>query len=395
MKKGKTLAIGLTIVIVAAAFGTFALLAFTVEYFDFSKSSVDGNDNVAVQEAIDSLGPEGGVVILPAGTYTFYNVVNVPANVTIQGEGRDKTIIHNDNGGDQAGYEARYSPVWGVAKSAFNTIGNNVRYTDMRIIGPTVLDPYGTTRNYQYKGWGIYVAYKTNIRIDHCELNSFAMNVIYIDNTNCLVDHNYIHNNYKRGAGYGVNVQGHANGKAFIEDNSFGFNRHDVASGGEAHYVARHNYVRCADTPGTSKPSGIPTASFDSHASTLNHVMECYDNIIEGHESSNEPYFGAFWARGCTSIIFNNIVTARYAMMISYNPQVVYYWNNDVSGVWQEEIHYDGISPSEVEFHTQPPDGYEPDPYPHPLNDDPSHPIDGYGNFSSVGKGKLLRHSHR
>ena len=30
----------------------------------------------------------------------------------------------------------------------------------------------------------------------------------------------------------------------FIEDNSFGFNRHDVAANDEVHYVARYNYIK-------------------------------------------------------------------------------------------------------------------------------------------------------
>ena len=57
-------------------------------------ADVIGTDNVAIQKAIDQVAAAGGgMVLLKAGTYTLANSVRLASNITLQGEGPDKTIL--------------------------------------------------------------------------------------------------------------------------------------------------------------------------------------------------------------------------------------------------------------------------------------------------------------
>jgi len=50
-------------------------------------------DDTSIQAALDSLGEDGGVVYLPAGTYLIGNQITIPVdNVTIYGDGRATVI---------------------------------------------------------------------------------------------------------------------------------------------------------------------------------------------------------------------------------------------------------------------------------------------------------------
>jgi FG-GAP-like repeat len=58
---------------------------------------------------------------------------------------------------------------------------------------------------------------------------------------NVRVNHNFLHHNMRNEGGYGVGVQG----RAFIDANTFSWNRHDITANGDPHYEYRasHNLV--------------------------------------------------------------------------------------------------------------------------------------------------------
>jgi hypothetical protein len=57
-------------------------------------ADVIGDDNVAIQKAVDRVAAAGGgVVRIKAGTYIFSNWVRLASHMTIEGEGADKTIL--------------------------------------------------------------------------------------------------------------------------------------------------------------------------------------------------------------------------------------------------------------------------------------------------------------
>jgi parallel beta-helix repeat protein len=57
-------------------------------------ADVIGDDNVAIQKAVDRVAAAGGgVVRIKAGTYIFSNWVRLASHMTLEGEGPDKTIL--------------------------------------------------------------------------------------------------------------------------------------------------------------------------------------------------------------------------------------------------------------------------------------------------------------
>src|SRR5687768_14709026 len=54
---------------------------------------VNGRDFGTIQEAIDSLPPEGGTVFLPAGVYDVHEKIRLPSGVELRGDGIDRTIL--------------------------------------------------------------------------------------------------------------------------------------------------------------------------------------------------------------------------------------------------------------------------------------------------------------
>lgn len=57
-------------------------------------AEVTGDDNRAIQKAIDGAAAEGGgTVTIKAGTYTLYNSIRLASHITLRGEGTDKTIL--------------------------------------------------------------------------------------------------------------------------------------------------------------------------------------------------------------------------------------------------------------------------------------------------------------
>jgi len=57
-------------------------------------TDVVGNDNVAIQKAVERVAAAGGgIVLIKAGTYTLNNSVRLASHITLRGEGPEKTIL--------------------------------------------------------------------------------------------------------------------------------------------------------------------------------------------------------------------------------------------------------------------------------------------------------------
>jgi hypothetical protein len=135
------------------------------------------------------------------------------------------------------------------------------------------------------------------------------------------IERNYMHHNARDGGGYGVTVSGGA--YATIEGNVFDFNRHAVASHGDAYtgYIARFNYV----LQGGFKQDSYYNQHFDVHGTALN------------DEGKNTGYGGT--AGEYFEIAFNTIrgeqsyyiVKTRPALMLRGKPTIGAYFNSNVA----------------------------------------------------------------
>jgi hypothetical protein len=209
-------------------------------------------------------------------------VVEIPDGVTIQ-SGRSADV--------QGGLLYLSTD---VQKSMLG-LGNNSRVRGLRLRGDDEIDTTPSDDNAD----GIRVDGVTGVVVDDNEIYGWpdaGVNVgpnvtpqgtagpVQADITN-----NFIHNNVKCGAGYGVAV-GHENGNALIERNVFDYNRHDVAGGHSAphlRYDAELNFVL------TSGPTcdGNYNQHFDVHGSdtpgtwiggAAGDDIEIRDNTIRG-----------------------------------------------------------------------------------------------------------------
>jgi len=63
------------------------------------EADIIGNDNIAIQKAIDRVAAAGGgTVLVKAGTYTLQNSVRLASHLTLRGEGPGKTILRKAAG---------------------------------------------------------------------------------------------------------------------------------------------------------------------------------------------------------------------------------------------------------------------------------------------------------
>jgi len=170
--------------------------------------TAEGRTAAAVQAACDRATREGmAAVFLPAGEYVFEAEVRAPAGLTVLGEGTRTVIRTKDK-----------------ATHLFSAVGGLVRFTRLKLQGA---DAGPGTDNDSY---GISVAGKQNVRIDHCELAGFSYATNFADEAAAQVDHCHIHHNLRDGLGYGVAI--YSGAYVLVSDNEFSQNRHSLASNG-------------------------------------------------------------------------------------------------------------------------------------------------------------------
>jgi hypothetical protein len=191
--------------------------------------SVAEHTAAAVQAACDRAVKEGaGVVFLPAGEYVFDATVRVPGGLTVLGEGAASVVRTAAKG-----------------THLFEAAGDRVRFTRLRLQGAEATP---STENDTY---GISVAAKKNVRIDHCELAGFSYATNFADEAAAQVDCCRIHHNLRDGLGYGVALYSGAH--VLVTDNEFGQNRHSLASNGALDWSSHKKAGRYLHKPGVRK----------------------------------------------------------------------------------------------------------------------------------------------
>lgn len=127
------------------------------------------------------------------------------------------------------------------------TVGNDVQITGIRLRGP---DGSTSLDNAGYCPGGILQDNGQNLEIHNCEIYNWYWMAINLQNsTGANIHHNYIHNNQKPGAGYGVGNGWNTSSE--IRYNIFNYNRHSIAANGWTEgtslvlpsYTAEYNLV--------------------------------------------------------------------------------------------------------------------------------------------------------
>ncbi|MEA3463283.1 MAG: right-handed parallel beta-helix repeat-containing protein, partial [Bacteroidota bacterium] len=174
----------------------------------------EGFTATAVQDACNRARSEGiPVVYLPSGEYIFDKTVDVPEGVTLLGSGA-KSHIRSMT----------------MNTKLFAVAGDDVRFTRLKLQGAD------TTQNADNNTYGISVAGRKNIRIDHCEILGFRAATSFTEQATALVDHCFIHHNPRKGQGYGVIIMSGA--KVMVSDNEFSQCRHSLASNGNLDWTS-------------------------------------------------------------------------------------------------------------------------------------------------------------
>lgn len=125
-------------------------------------------------------------------------------------------------------------------KPLFKVTGNNVRFTSLRLQGPSTdvgEDPFDPPVSQ-----GISAGSVNDLAVDNSELFGWTHAAIRLrDTASTHIHHNHIHHNRRTGFGYGVSTDGTSG--PLVEANLFVQNRHDIAGTGEPElgYEARYN----------------------------------------------------------------------------------------------------------------------------------------------------------
>lgn len=162
--------------------------------------------------------------------------IYVPEGVTIcsgRGSSGDGALIYTTD----FEYELPGSITLPPSDPLFVVKGNNVKFSGLRIQGPST-DLGGDPDDYEAKyKTGIQIVGYQNLEVDNCEFYAWPYAAVSIGNESeigasyeeNLIHHNYIHHNRQNGYGYGVTI---ANGYAIIFSNVFEADRHDIAGSG-------------------------------------------------------------------------------------------------------------------------------------------------------------------
>jgi len=315
----------------------------------------------AIQDALDTLGGPG-TVIIPPGRYRIEEDATLLIRndgVTLQGSGTDQTVLYRD-------------------VDTANTVmvrasgRQQVRVTGIRFEGVTSPDSAGTEV-------GVQMNNTVDFRVDHCFFTRTGRSGVWTSGTSSgVVDHCQFEDLFKivvNNLGYGIEVgamnvlEGEPFGSAratFVEDSSFRRCRHAVASNRGARYVFRNNYVaenqvaHAVDAHGHEFGSLVGTEWVDVH-----------DNVIENPVDPVSMRY-AVRIRGGMGLVWNN-------WFIGYNQGIeltqdtdqptgpVYIWDNAILPDTSPMVRARGTMGTPI-YSLSPPADYVPYPYPHPLN---------------------------
>lgn len=321
------------------------------------------HDDTSIQAAIDALGPDGGVVYIPAGEYIIHKQVTIPcSNITIYGDGAS-TIIQGTWPDSIALIKAEKQ--------------SNIRITRLHLRSLPITDFRGYNEKQHARvhedanrpsviSRGIEFSSCTNCRVDRCEVELFghAGIIFYGGKDNC-VDHCYLHENFRYGYGYGIATPGTT--ELYIEDNNFENHRHGIAGNAdEASYIARFNRL--------VKDAAV----FESWNQSPDGINQLRAHEIDAHPKCSWIYahdnyvamFGAMMSGGAMMRgnhgwlyrnVFENCPNAIYCIG---NSSDVWTWENQ--SITDQPLHY-STATGDIHFSAKP-DNFTEFPYPYKLN---------------------------
>lgn len=183
--------------------------------------------------------------------------ITVPANVTLasgRGSAGGALIYTNDF--------SYYNNITQVSAPLFIAGGDGIRFTGLRLRGPSQSEGGSTAHSAIKFKTGIFIAGHNHLEVDNCDLYGWPYAAIRIGAgysggsfSGNNVHHNHFFHNRQRGLGYGVVID---HGFVLIKANIFTRNRHDIADSGKkgSGYEASCNTI----------PSGGTSHNFDMHA---------------------------------------------------------------------------------------------------------------------------------
>jgi len=286
-------------------------------------------DGTSIQAALNALPQSGGVVYIPAGTYTINEPITIPVpDVTIYGDGA-LTVLQG---------------TWFDPPPLLQATGkHDIRLTRLHLRSL----PIDEFRGYHQKQYaekpedigrpsvystGITLSDCQNCRIDHCEIELFGHTGIYIrgGSKNTCVDHCFLHENFKYGEGYGVVPEGTRD--CYIEDNNFENHRHGVAGSNNSmcQYTCRFN--RFVKDPTTLPAEGwkqVSAHEIDVHGG--NSWVFAHDNWVE---MKNGMMGAGACLRGNPGWIYrNHFVNCDLGIYVCGNSDDVWTWQNSFTNV--------------------------------------------------------------
>lgn len=262
---------------------------------------VDGFTSAAIQAAVDRARP-GDTIYLPAGDYLCSRTVEVKTDgVTIRGAAKLMNVGVIEPGPENI------APAWDSKPSRCASPGNiNQNFFRISADGVTMRDLFieGNITHTSGRGIAIQTTRHNRLTIDGCELKRNMIGVGLYESRDNLVQHCYIHENYRNGMGYGVMAVGGndmmvGGSTVRIANNEFTLQRHDIASNGpQTRYVAENNYFHDNDETQNQ-------ASCDAHPQgqmTLSIVVRdnFFENCIPGYLASGSAEWTGNTFERCT-----------------------------------------------------------------------------------------------
>ncbi len=327
---------------------------------------------IAVQTAVNSA-TSGMIVQIPAGDCNWGTAqVTVPAGLTLQGAGKDITIIRRS----------------GVVTDALHLVkfdcsnGKNAIFSDMTLVGN------GNT-SISDKGLGLMNGC-VDFKVSNAKFTKFGSAGIAIDGS--ITERGVIFNsefvaNTKTGAGYGVMILADGSWPAldlgsknavFIEDSSFQGNTTNLSANDSGRFVFRFNKVVVSDI---GKNFSMVQVNGKSSAPHGARSWEIYNNQFSTSLTSGSART-AIGISGGDGVAFNNTMTTTIARPIELDvdgftcgtypgPDQVrsaYFWNN-TKNTYANGIANNCTSSISLgrDYFTSAKPGYVAYSYPHPL----------------------------
>ena len=320
-------------------------------------------DNTSIQAALDSLGEDGGAVYIPAGEYIINEQVVIPYdNVSIYGDGHD-TLIQGTWPASKALFYAEKRKNIRISRLHFASLPITAfrGYSDKRYA-----EKPEDTEKASVTSRGVHLSGCENVRVDHCEVAFFGhFGVGFYGGKGNLVDHCFLHENFRYGLGYGICTPGTT--ELYIEDNNFENHRHGIAgNAGGASYIARFNrlvkYAKVFPSWNQSAKgiNQLRAHEIDAHAKCG--WVYAHDNYVAMYDA---VMGGASMMRGNPGWLYRNVwENCSPGIYCVGNSDDVWTWDNTSLTKCSPDI---SRATGEIHFE-QKPDNFKEFPYPHELN---------------------------